>query len=888
MKNNNSGLRGFIILVIFALSIFSLKPSFDVHSLSGKVKDEFIKTNPKIAAKAVNFGLDLAGGTNIVVEIDKSKLTEDDAADALERSLEIIRNRVDQFGLSEPQISPSGDNRIVADLAGVDAEQARELIGQTAMLEFKLVVEPEQFTTVLNAIDQNLTRRASGLKDKDTAALADTSAQNVDSTITTAQSDTNEVATDADLDLLMGGTANKDTVVKTDISSSAGEEVASLGSLEEFKTRPFSSMLTRFGNDIAIREADIPAIKNVLETPAIQALIPRNMIFVWGRGFEKLENGDKVKKLWALKRIAEMDGRDIADADPLRLSEGLTTGQLAVNLKFKGMGPKMFAAVTGRNVGRQLAIVLDNQVISAPVIRDKIANGNAQITGLDDMNEAKQLAVVLRAGALPAPMKIIELRSVGATLGEDNIVSGIYSVILGLALVVVFMVMFYYGAGAIAILALVFNLLIMGAVMSMFNATLTLPGIAGIILTIGMAVDSNVIIFERIREELVAGKTARTAVTAGYEKAFSTIFDANITTFLTAFILYKIGSGPIRGFGLVLMIGIVASMFTALTFTRYIFDKKLKNSDSHKMSIGKGIDYINNAAFPIIANVKPFIMVSVLVVIASLVLLGTKGLTYGIDFTGGHVITLEFKGKAPETSELRSELEKSNIADPVIQPLAGGDGQRFLIRLQSGENETPVAELITNALGSKYQMDVVNEEIVGPSIGSELRKDALWAVFWSMLLIVLYIWVRFGKHGLGFGLGAVVALIHDVTITLGLAVIFELSVDATIIAAILTVVGYSLNDTIVIFDRIRENSVLLGKDTFESRANTSINQSLSRTLVTSLTTLFVVIVMAVMGGSSIQGFAIALTIGVVVGTYSSIFIASPFVVWWSQRYAVRR
>jgi SecD/SecF fusion protein len=908
MKKNTNG-RGILILFVLGLSIFSLIPSWQVHSLSSAEKEAYIKANPKVANKAINFGLDLAGGTNIVLKVDKSGLKPDEAEDVQERALEIVRNRVDQFGLSEPNIMPSGEDRIVADLAGVNAEDARELVGSTAKLEFKLVVEQDKFVNVLNAIDNNLKSRLSAKETfQDSLVSGEDSLASADSTtvVNTDQAKADSVAqsqqqaeealallgvAQASIDSVSADTVAKDSADTSAVAAtdSAEEDVKLAKSANDMKDREFSSMLVQFGGDIAIREADLPKVMEILAMPAIQALIPRDLEFVWGRGFEELDNGDKVKKLFALKRRAEMDGKEISDANPQRIADGLSAGQIAVNLKFKGIGPKKFATVTGNNVGRQLAIVLDKQVISAPVIQDRIANGSAQITGLEDMTEAKQLAVILRAGALPAPMEIIELRSVGATLGEDNINRGINAMLLGLLLVVGFVILYYKGAGVIAFLALAFNIVIIGAVMSMFHATLTLPGIAGVILTIGMAVDANVIIFERIREELASGKTARSSIAAGYEKAFSTIFDANITTFLTAFILYKIGSGPIKGFGLTLMIGIAASLFTALTVTRYIFDTRLKDNATNQMSIGKGLRFLNEANFNILQKARPMAMLSIVLVVASILLLPTVGLNVGIDFTGGHVITVQYADDAT-TSEVRKHLTDGGIQNATVRTV--GVDNRFLISLAEDKGREDAARVqVENALTqSGATFEVMNEEIVGPSIGSELRKDAMWAIFWSLLLIILYIWVRFGKYGLGFGVGAVVALTHDVIITLGLFVVFGkwLELDAAIIAAILTIVGYSLNDTIVVFDRIRENTELLGKDSYESRVNLSVNQSLSRTFITSITTLFVTSVLWIFGGSSIRDFAVAMTIGVLVGTYSSIFIASPFVVWWSKRFAMRR
>jgi SecD/SecF fusion protein len=879
MKNENIKFRTIVILAVLALSIYSLLPSWKVHSLSGEEKEAFKKANPEEVKKAVNFGLDLAGGTHVVVEVDTKGLKEEDKVDALDRSLEIVRNRVDQFGVSEPIIAKSGENRIVADLAGVNAENARKLIGSTAKLEFKLVSSQEKFLPVLNRIDAHLQAKTANL------------------TATTVDSTKKEDIPDAGL---LGGVTeiaeltddskaviNKDTLPSASgdsiaaasvVAESTKEEVNTSTSegLQSFKDRPFASRLIRLGNDLGVLEGDVESIKTILAEKPIQALIPHDLQLTFGMGLETLQDGRKAKRFFALKRRAEMDGEEITDAKVQRTQ----TGDVSVDLKFGGLGPKKFSMVTGNNIQRQLAIVLDGQVVSAPVIQARISTGNAQITGLEDYEEARQLAVVLRAGALPAPMEIIEMRSVGATLGQENINSGMYAALIGFALVIVFMVFYYAGSGVNAVVALIFNVLIIGAIMSMFHATLTLPGIAGIILTIGMAVDANVIIFERIREEIRAGRTARTAIEAGFDKAFSTIFDANVTTFLTAMILYNIGAGPIKGFGLTLMIGILASMFTALYVTRYLYIIK-GISDSNKLSIGSGVKAINDPKLPFIPNRKPFVSISVLLVIASLTLVFTKGLNYGIDFTGGNLLTLNFEGDVNE-SDIKAALK--DFESPRVQTSTATTGDlHFLVSIEKQGKGSSVKESVVDALNAaSLKHEILNEEMVGPSIGAELKKDALVAILWALAIIIAYIWARFGKIGFGFGLASVLALSHDVIITLGIIALFGLQVDAAIIAALLTIVGYSLNDTIVVFDRIRENT-LTGRGDYATKVNESINQSLSRTFITSFTTLFVIVALVSMGGIAVKDFAWAMLIGVVVGTYSSMFVASPFVVWWQSR-----
>jgi len=876
MTKKGFGLREWIILAVVALSGYSIWPSIDYHTKQGAEKVKFAKENPKVVEKSVTFGLDLAGGTSIILEIDKSGLKPDEAEGVQERSLEIIRNRVDQYGLSEPQIYPSGDNRIVADLAGVDVDDARNLVGGTAKLEFKIVAEQDVAAQTLTSIDNYL-------KGRDIPAAADTiAAEKTDSVANIAETE----AELSDEDFLLGGKTAADTsAVAAETQRSAEDSLAAANYVNP--ERPFSGYLASWGSDLAVPEDYISKVQAILAMPGVQALIPREVGFAWGRGFERQENGNKLKKLYLLKRRIEMDGKDIASAQPYRISDGLSAGQVAVSLRFKGIGPKKFGSVTGNNIGKQMAIVLDGQVISAPVIRDRIPNGEAQITGLDDMAEATQLAVVLRAGALPAPMKIVELRNVGASLGEENIKAGFGSALVGFAICLVFMIIYYNFAGLVANVGIFVNMLMIGAALSLFNATLTLPGIAGMLLTAAMALDANILIYERIREELRAGQMARMAVAKGYEKAFTAIIDTNLTTFLVAFILYKVGTGPVKGFGLTLMVGIAASLFSALTVTRAIFDLKLSSHDAKSVNIGKGIKWLQEARFQIVAKRGIWARASITMCAICIGLAIFKGFDYSIDFTGGLVYTVEYADDERHVEKLNNVLTRDAFGDVTVRKLGGTSLNQYMLSIQTSESDEESVKTLTaklkDALSSVGSPKIVAEDVVGPTIGGELRFKAILAIILSWLGISIYIWARFGKMGLGFGVGSIVTLIHDTIFCIGLVSLFKLPIDGAMIAAFLAMIGYSINDTIVIYDRIRENK-LLAKETLEDRINISINQSLSRSIVTSGSTLFVCIVLAIMGGSSIRDFGIVMSVGVAVGTYSSLCISAPFLIWWSKKF----
>ncbi|MEE0877446.1 MAG: protein translocase subunit SecD [Fibrobacteraceae bacterium] len=872
MKKKIFGLREFVILAVIIIACYSIWPSIQVHTKSGEAKKTFVKENPKLAEKSVNFGLDLAGGTSITLEIDASDLPGENVKDLQEQSLEIVRNRVDQYGLSEPQISPQGDDRIVVELAGVDDSTAKELVGSTAKLEFKIVSDNEKFTQVVNLIDSYLGRQANPAAADSTSPVADS---------VTAKADSLK-----DTSAAVVASASDSVKADSSVAEPVAQEQAVAVPVDPSLPVSLSSLFLSFGNGGFVAEESVEQVKRLLELEAVQKLIPRDVMFAFGSGLEKIspESAVKAKRLYLLKRRAEMDGEDIADARPYRVGDGVNVGEVAVNLKFSGVGPKQFSAVTAANVGKQMAIVLDNQVISAPVIRDRIPNGEAQITGLDDMAEANRLSVVLRAGALKAPMNIIESRNIGATLGEDNIKSGFGAAFWGLIACIVFMVAYYRIGGLIACFAIVLNAIVTAAVLSVFNATLTLPGIVGFILVLGMALDANVIIYERIREEMKAGSLARAAVAKGYERAFSAIFDSNLTTFLTALILYKIGTGSVKGFGLTLMIGIATSLFCSLTVTRAIFDWRLAKNDANKLSIGKGFRVIDEANLPIIKKSKVFAIFSGILLVASLGIMVVRGFDFSIDFLGGQVYTVQYSEAGAHEEDLSKVAASAGLANAKVRSYGDQAKNMYQISLKKTDDAT-VKDRLQKALddaGQKAQ--IIASDEVGPTIGKELRFNAILSIILSWIAICLYIWFRFGKLGLGFGVGALVGLVHDTIISIGFISLMGLSVDGALIASVLTLIGYTINDKIVVFDRIRENGQIYGRSNFPTLVNSSINQCFSRTIITSLTTLFVCLILAVMGGSSIRDFGLVMVFGIIIGTYSSITISSPFVVWWSKRF----
>lgn len=730
--------KSILVILIAAFAIWLSYPPLDVYDNEGNLEQE----------GKIKLGLDLQGGMHLVLQVDTSKLTENERKDAPQRALEIIRNRIDQFGVLEPVIQLQGKDRILVQLPGItDRDRAKEIIGKTAHLEFRLVAD--------------------------------------------------------DPDLLKQATA--------------GEEVE--------------------GYDIM--QLDLRDGKT--ETLLVEE--------------ESLLTGDM-----------------LVDATTEFSQQGF--GQPYVSLELNDKGAEIFANTTGANIGKRLAIVLDGEVDTAPVIRERIPSGRAQISGNFSIQEAKDIALVLRAGALPAPVNIIEERSVGPALGKDSVEKGIRAIIIGGITVLIFMAVYYLLCGLVADLALILNILIITGALSYFGATLTLPGIAGLVLTIGMAVDANVLIFERIREESRLGKALRAAVHAGYDKALWTILDANVTTLITALILFQFGTGPVRGFATTLSIGILASMFTALVVTRLALDLiTMSRPNMQKLPM---LQFFSQPNIPFTKIRKFAYIFSVLVIGTGMFFFFGRGeKNFGIDFTGGTLHQMSFNQKI-EAEDVRGVLSGIGLGDSSIQ--SSGEGKDVIIRSYGG-NTDDIVDGLEKKFGSG-SFEVMRVEAVGPAIGEDLRQAAVKALIFALVGICIYISFRFEFR---FAITAIIALAHDVLVALGMIALTGREISLPVIAALLTIVGYSINDTIVTFDRIREDRKLMRKSSQEEIINTSINQTLSRTVLTSLTTLLVVLALFLTGGEVINDFSFVLLVGVLVGTYSSIFIASPLLIDWPSR-----
>ena len=575
--NKNIRFKVILVFIVLIASLWALYPTFRVLTMKEAERDAMEIENPeaydKLISKAIKPGLDLMGGMYLVLEVDDSQLADDEKADVVDRALQVIRNRVDQFGVAEPDIKREGDKRIIVQLPGLqDAERAKRLIGQTAMLEWRLVKEQAEVANLLGAIDR-------ALKSELGDSLVEVETEPVDAGVGALEFP-DSVAADSMVPPPPPSFVSDSTMLLQMPDTPLG----SLPLQTINKDRPFTSLLLDFYRDwLVVYEENIPRVRNLLAQPEVQKVIPDDADFMWFDEWITLPEGGRAKYLFLLSKSDMVTGANLKTATPQ--PDPSSPSRLIVSFEFNRKGGRELARFTGRNVGRFTAIVLDGKIKSYPVIRSKIPDGRGYIEGSFSDEEARDLSVILRAGALPADLILREERTVGPSLGSDSIRQGVRAALLGLAAVILFMLIYYKASGIIASMALLFNLVILFGALAYLGAALTLPGIAGVILTIGMAIDANVLIFERIREELRKEKTVRSSIDAGYDRAFTTILDANLTTLITAVVLYQFGTGPIKGFATTLSIGIIASMFTALVFSRLIFNGWTKSGRVQKLSI---------------------------------------------------------------------------------------------------------------------------------------------------------------------------------------------------------------------------------------------------------------------------------------------------------------
>ena len=808
------------------------------------------------------------------------------AESAVANSFNVLRNRIDRFGVTSPNIQRLGtSSRILVELPGVkEPERVRKLLQGTASLEFWTTYENSEVFRYLQDVNTIVKDMESG---------------SVDSSATSAP-ETETVLVDAAVE----GTASDELVAELEQQ----EDSLSSDELNFARNNPFFYALNPSmyngqlmpGPVIGIAHyRDTAKINNWLRLPQVKAALPADLVPMWTVKPAAEYPGGNYYQLIAIKvntrdGKAPLDGGVVSDA---RVSYNNMGGQPEVDMAMNAEGAQTWARLTADNIGKSIAIVLDGMVYSFPRVNTEITGGRSVISGSFTIEEATDLANVLNSGKLPAPATIVQEQVVGPSLGSASIQAGMISFVIAFILVLLYMLLFYKGAGVAADAALLCNVLFLFGALASFGAVLTLPGIAGLVLTLGMAVDANVIIYERVKEEIRAGKAIRLAISDGYKHAYSAIIDGNLTTIITGLVLFFFGSGPVQGFATTLVIGLITSMLTSIFISRLIFEARLSRGKNISFYTSFTKNFLQNTHIDFVRIRKyAYIFSTVLMVIcfASIIF---KGFSYGVDFTGGRTYVVRFDQDV--TAEDVREAVLNEFQEGVEVKQFGGASQMkitttYMIEDQSTETDKIVDTKLYEALKGFFANPITYDEFistlenpngiiqsdkVGPTIANDMKRDSLIAVGIALFAIFAYIAVRF--KGWTWGLGGVVSTAHDAIVTVGFFSLFSgilpftLDVDQTFIAAVLTIIGYSINDSVIIFDRIREYRRLYPKRELYQNINDAINSTLARTVNTSGTTFIVMLAIAIFGGEVIRGFAVALLVGIFVGTYSSVFVGTP-------------
>jgi SecD/SecF fusion protein len=799
---------------------------------------------------------------------------EKEVESAIDRSYTILRNRLDKFGTSQPNIQRLiGTGRIQVEIPGAENPQrVRKLLSGVARLEFWDVVEPSTLTSSFMSINDKL------VKEQKAAAAAAALTKSTDSQL--------PVSTDTTVSAL-----------EQQLQTSGDSSTSGLDSLQKLDTSPIYALSIPQG---AFRYAlkDTAEINAIFRRDDIRELIPRNVGMYWANKPDDNYKMGEALELYFLdigrNGVAKLTGEVINNAT----NDLDDRARHAVSMTMNATGTRIWAKMTADAANRtpkgRIAIVLDNVVYSAPGVNGEIPNGNSQISGNFTIDEAKDLANILKAGSLPAPIKIVEFTSVGSTLGQEAIVNGLISIVAGFIVIILFMFVVYSSAGWVADIAVILNLIFLLGVLASLNAALTLPGIAGILLSLAIAVDANVLINERVKEDLSSGNDLTVSVRNGYKNAFTAIIDSNVTTLIKGAVLLIFGTGLIYGFAVTLVIGILCSFFTSVFVTRLTFEYFIsrKKNISFSQSWSKNLFRSININF--IGNRKIYYAVSLSIIVAGMVMLAIKGFNYGVDFKGGRSYVVQFD-KPADISEVRENLSTVFEGVPTEVKTFGSDSKfkvttSYLIDDDS-EDATAKAEQQLRAGLAKFtdnKAEIGGYVAVGPTIANDIKISALLALTIAVALMFLYILIRFRRWQ--FALGTVVSLFHTVLMVLAIFVLledvmpFSLDIDQAFVAAILTVIGYSINDSVVVFDRVRE--FLANKSSSEdtpSVVNRALNDTLSRTLITGMSTIFVIIILFFFGGETIKGFTFAMLIGVIIGTYASLCIGTPVLVDFTKK-----
>lgn len=830
----------------------------------------------------------------------------EEADASVKRTFEILRARIDKFGVTQPNINlQESTGRIVVELPGVnDPERVRRLLQSTAKLEFWETYENSQDLAKMFAEANDVLKKALGVdtignKTGSTDTKKDTTA--TASTTNTATNATDSAAT----------ASNPDTTSASSLLSAADTTKTDSLSADELKRQnPLYAIFSQSQNAGSmigfIQGSDTARFNEYLRMPAVKSVFPPDMKLLYSAKPIGDKDNPNLYTVYAIKSRfgsnfkAPLEGDVITDARP----DFDATQKVVVSMQMNAEGAGLWRKLTAENIKKSVAIVLDNLIYSAPVVQQEIAGGNSQISGNFTITEAEDLANILKSGKLPAPARIIEEEVVGPTLGKESIRNGLLSLIMGLIAVVIFMIFYYNKAGIFADIALFANLFFIMGILASMGAVLTLPGMAGIVLTMGMAVDANVIIFERIREELARGSGMRKAIADGYSKSYSAIIDGNLTTLLVGIILFYYGLGPVLGFATVLIVGILTSLFTAILLSRLAIDWYLARGGELKYATKLTENAFKNITYDFLGKRRIAYIISASTLLIGLLSIGIKGFEYGVDFQGGRTYVVRFDQDV-SAPQIRESLTAIYGKEPLVRTYGAGNQYKITTsyNIDSSDPEMDnevlrklhegVAKFENNVSYDEFvSKKVVSSQKVGPTIADDIKRGAIWATIFGLLAIFLYILFRFRKWQ--YGAGAVIATGHDALTVIGLfsllsgIVPFSLEVDQSFIAAILTIIGYSVNDTVIVFDRIREYLGLNPKAKLEETVNKAISDTLSRTVMTSFATMLTVLILFIFGGDTIRGFAFALVIGIIVGTYSSIFVAAPAMVDLSKLESERR
>ena len=823
---------------------------------------------------------------------------------AIDNSYNVLRTRIDRFGVVQPNIQAleGQEGRIMVEMPGVkEPERVRKLLQGSANLEFWETYNTQEIVPFLVNLDTKLAAALSGIKDEAPADSAEAVAQTDEPKV---EEKADSVKAAADLASAVAENSDEETTTNANVSAADLEKA--------HKQHPLLSRLQlaqgAYGCVVGFAsKRDMDDIDELLASPEAKEVLPSDLRLKWGvKGMGEGASAN-IYELYAIK-VTERNGRAPLEGDVVTDASDSydQRGMPCVSMKMNVDGARRWAALTKANLKRSVAIVLDDNVYSAPTVQSEITGGNSEITGHFTAEDTRDLANVLKSGKMPAPAKIVSEEIVGPSLGAESIRQGIWSCVIAFVILMIYMITMYgFIPGMVANCALILNLFFTIGILTSFQAALTMSGIAGMVLSLGMAVDANVLIYERTKEEMKAGKKVREALAAGYSNAFSAIFDSNLTSVITAIILYYFGTGPIRGFATTLLIGICVSFFTAVFLTRVVYTQVMDKDKwlglTFRTAIGDKISF-QNPAFKFMSQYKKSFAIFGTLAVISIAFMLTRGFSKSIDFTGGRNFVVMFEDNVqPETVRglLAEAFPESNTSAIAL----GTEGKtiristNYRIEEDGTEVDSEIEEKLFNTLkgGNLLASDltlenfinrderaggsIISSQKVGPSIAEDITRNAVWSVILAFIAIFVYIFIRF--RNLSFSIGAITALIVDIILILGMYSIcwgwmpFSLEIDQTFIGAVLTAIGYSINDKVVVFDRIREFLHLHPKRDKQELFNESLNSTLNRTINTSVSTFIVLAVIFCLGGASIRSFAFAMILGVIFGTLSSIFVAAP-------------